>query len=156
MSWFGRMVLRTGDRERVVLVRSIWPSLGGWAVALTSLVGAVVTLPLSRAVAIAFVALAGLGLLVATARRRIVVDTRDGVVRVEERWLGVPLRRVVPLFHVRAVMVVPRGDGFTAYLQLRVGDHIELDDARSPARLLRLARALTDATDWRLIYQRAS
>lgn len=156
MRWLSRLVLRARSSERVVLERSRWPALACGLAALLAGAAGVVAVPLSRTLAVALAATAGLAMLGATARRRIVVDLREGVVQVEERWFGVPLRRTVPLFHVRAVMIVARGDGFAAFLQTRVGDPIELDEARTPQRLVRLAEALTATTDWRLIYGRAS
>lgn len=156
MRWLSRLVLRAHSPERVVLERSRWPALACALAAFGATVAAVLVLPLSRTLALGLAMVAGLALLGATARRRIVVDVREGVVQVEERWFGVPLRRTVPLFHVRAIMIVPRGDGFVATLQTRVGDPIELDEARTPQRLVRLAEALASATDWRLIYGRAS
>jgi hypothetical protein len=66
------------------------------------------------------------------------------------------------LFHLRAVVVAahPHTNGrtipmsrYTAYVERRVGEPIYLDEARRCARLLRMAEAISEATELRFEYE---
>jgi hypothetical protein len=72
---------------------------------------------------------------------------------------------VIPLFHLRAVVVMARPNAvgaldptgrFVAYLERRIGQAIYLDEARRCASLLRLAEAIADVAEVRLEYDAQS
>ena len=46
-----------------------------------------------------------LGAVLITLRRDLVFDRDDGVLRIEQQLLGIASRTVVPLFHLRAVVI---------------------------------------------------
>lgn len=108
--------------------------------------------------------LAVVGLVVATLQRELVVDRQAGVLRVQQRFLGLGTNAVVPLFHLRAVVVTARPETeepggrrrkarFVAYVERRVGDAIYLDEARRCAPLMSLAEAVADVAELRLEYE---
>ena len=90
-----------------------------------------------------------------------------GVLRVDQSAFGVSNRAVVPLFHLRAVVIVaksggaigdlginmPGGARYVAYLDRRVGDAIYLDESRRRAGLWRMAEAIADVAELRLEYE---
>ena len=88
-------------------------------------------------------------------RRTIVVDVVAGVVTVTQGFGGLATRRVVPLFHIREIVVSRARRGYEAHLQTRRGEPIRLDEAAHPARLLALAEALAGLTAWRTIFSAA-
>lgn len=114
---------------------------------------AIVTARWSGWAALVPVALALLGLLVATMRQHLVFDREDGVLRIEHRLAGIPTHSVIPLFHLKSVVVRsrPRGD-FIAVIERRVGEPIVLDTADSPGPLYALAQAIAEVAQLRLIY----
>lgn len=150
LDWLGSVQIRkkTDERVELELTRGTawtgWVLAGGgaWLVMLSSLwatVGGVVVL--------------GLGALLGTLQRRLVFDRSDGLLRIEQRILGIRRRAAIPLFHLRAVVVAARRPGFyVAYVERRVGGTIHLDEARRPAPLLALAEAIADVAELRLVY----
>ena len=95
----------------------------------------------------------GLGGLLGTLQRKLVFDREDGLLRIEQRVLGIRRRAAIPLFHLRAVVVAARRGGiYVAYVERRVGGTIHLDEARRPAGLLALAEAIADVAELRLVY----
>jgi hypothetical protein len=73
---------------------------------------------------------------------------------------------VVPLFHLRAVVVLarrghqlqrifPAPSRFVAYIDRRVGGAIYLDEARRCAHLMKMAEAIAEVADLRLEYDAA-
>ncbi len=99
------------------------------------------------------VCLFGLGGLLGTLQRKLVFDREDGLLRIEQRVLGIRRRAAIPLFHLRAVVVAARRGGiYVAYVERRVGGTIHLDEARRPAGLLALAEAIADVAELRLVY----
>ena len=94
-----------------------------------------------------------MGGLLGTLRRKLVFDREDGLLHIEQRVLGIRRRAVVPLFHLRAVVVAARRGGiYVAYVERRIGGTIHLDEARRPAPLLALAEAISDVAELRLVY----
>jgi hypothetical protein len=69
----------------------------------------------------------------------LVFDRHDGVLRIERRIAGVGARSVIPLFHLRAVVVQRSGRGFVAAIERRNGPPIVID--RRPRRPPLPARA---------------
>ncbi|HSD86891.1 MAG TPA: hypothetical protein VLB44_05230, partial [Kofleriaceae bacterium] len=99
------------------------------------------------------VAVIGAGGLLGTLRRKLVFDREDGLLRIEQRVLGIRRRAAIPLFHLRAVVVAYRRGGiYVAYVERRVGGTIHLDEARRPGPLLALAEAISDVAELRLVY----
>ena len=95
----------------------------------------------------------GLGGLLGTLQRKLVFDREDGLLRIEQRVLGIRRRAAIPLFHLRAVVVAAkRGGIYVAYVERRVGGTIHLDEARRPAGLLALGEAIADVAELRLVY----
>lgn len=94
-----------------------------------------------------------MGVLLGTLRRKLVFDREDGLLRSEQRVLGIRRRAAIPLFHLRAVVVAARRGGiYIAYVERRVGGTIHLDEARRPAPLLQLAEAISEVAELRLVY----
>jgi hypothetical protein len=95
----------------------------------------------------------GLGVLLATLRRKLVFDRDEGLLRSEQRILGIRRKAAIPLFHLRAVVVSARRSGiYVAYVERRVGGTIHLDEARRPGPLLELAEAIAEIAELRLVY----
>jgi hypothetical protein len=94
-----------------------------------------------------------LGVLLSTLQRRLVFDREDGLLRSEQRVLGIRRRAAIPLFHLRSVVVAARRGGiYVAYVERRIGRPIHLDEARRPAPLLALAEAIAEVAELRLVY----
>lgn len=150
----GAMKIRTRQRARIELAIGRATAAAGWTIALASAAAAVVLAPVSTWLAgLAFVA-AAMGVLVATAQHRMAFDTDDGVLRIERRIAGLGSRAVIPLFHLRALVVRSRGEGrgFIAVVERRVGDPIVIDTRDRPGPLYDLVRAIADVTELRLVY----
>ena len=94
-----------------------------------------------------------MGVVLGTLRRKLVFDREDGLLRSEQRILGIRRRAAIPLFHLRAVVVAARRGGiYIAFVERRVGGTIHLDEARRPAPLLELAEAISEVAELRLVY----
>jgi hypothetical protein len=94
----------------------------------------------------------GLGILLATLRRRLIFDREDGLLRIEQRIFGIRRRAAIPLFHLRAVVVAARRGMYVAFVERRIGGTIHLDEARHPPPLLALAEAISEVAELRLVY----
>ena len=168
--WIGTLRIRERSSARVVLCLSRGTRTAGLVL---FLVGATVAVQAwSVSVWLAFLPglVALLGGLLATLRRELVVDKEEGVLRVDQRAFGMANRQVVPLFHLRAVVVMerprqgvldlgramPASARYIAYLDRRVGEAIFLDEARRCATLLRMAEAIADVAELRLEYEAAA
>lgn len=150
LDWLGSVQIRkrTATRVELDLTRgTAWTGyglagLGVWLAAL----GAIWAI-------VGGVCLFGLGGLLGTLQRKLVFDREDGLLRIEQRILGIRRRAAIPLFHLRAVVVAAkRGGIYVAYVERRVGGTIHLDEARRPAGLLALAEAIADVAELRLVY----
>ncbi len=167
--WIGSLRVRERTETRVVLRLSLTTQLLGWAILVPALYGIWLVWPVSRWLSVGPLVVAGLALLLATTRRELIFDREAGVLRVDQRVLGLPTRVVVPLFHLRAVVVEARAtvahDGvgrvllsprYVAYVERRVGEAIYLDEARRCARLLTMAEAIAEVAELRLEYDAMS
>lgn len=150
LDWLGSVQIRkrTASRVELDLTRgTAWTgyglaALGVWLTALGGL----------WAIAGGII-LIGVGGLLGTLQRKLVFDREDGLLRIEQRVLGIRRRAAIPLFHLRAVVVAARRGGiYVAYVERRVGGTIHLDEARRPAGLLALAEAIADVAELRLVY----
>lgn len=164
--WIGSLRIRERSNARVVLSLSRTTQLAGLLLLAT---GALVTArawPVSVWLAFLPALVALFGAVLVTLRRELTIDREAGVLRVDQSAFGMANRQVVPLFHLRAVVIVARRrtDGvrglpangrYVAYLDRRVGDAIYLDEARRCAALLRMAEAIADVAELRLEYEAA-
>jgi len=109
------------------------------------------------------------GLVLATMTRRMVFDKEAGVLRIEQRTAGIPTTSVVPLFHLRAVVVKRQSDvsnapwqtsgssaRYVAFIERRVGELIYLDESKRCANLLSMAEAIAEVAGLRLEYDAMS
>jgi hypothetical protein len=150
LDWLGSVQIRKRSTTRLELDLTrgtAWTgyglaALGAWLTALGAIWAIVVG-----------IVLFGLGGLLGTLQRKLVFDREDGLLRIEQRVLGIRRRAAIPLFHLRAVVVAARRGGiYVAYVERRVGGTIHLDEARRPAGLLALAEAIADVAELRLVY----
>ncbi len=168
LDWIGSLTIREHSSRKIVLCLSRSTRLLGIVLLGAGTIATWRLWPLSPWLALLpmFVAFAGLTLF--TLQRELVIDREAGVLRVDQSAFGVSNRAVVPLFHLRAVVVVaksgaPVGEGaldflsggrrYVAYLDRRVGDAIYLDESRRRAGLWRMAEAIADVAELRLEYE---
>jgi hypothetical protein len=167
LDWIGSLRIRETTQLRIVLSLSWSTRVVGMMVFCSAIYLAYLAWPVSRWLAIAPAVLAGLGALLATVHRRLVFDREAGVLRVEQRVFGLASRAVVPLFHLRAVVIRVRtgesgslpglsSERYIAYVERRVGEDIYLDESRRCAYLLRMAEDIADLAELRLEYDATS
>lgn len=150
LDWLGSVQIRTRSSTRVELDLTRATAWTGWGAAAAGIW--LITLPLLW-VKLIGVLLVAAGVLLGTLRRRLVFDREEGLLRSEQRVLGIRRRAAIPLFHLRAVVVAAhRGGIYVAYVERRVGGTIHLDEARRPAPLLVLAEAISEVAELRLVY----
>jgi hypothetical protein len=149
LDWLGSVQIRkrTGTRVELDLTRATaWT---GWAL---SAIGGYLCVRGGWAL-MAGVIVLGLGILLATLRRKLVFDRDEGLLRSEQRIFGIRRRAAIPLFHLRAVVVAARRGGmYVAYVERRLGGTIHLDEARRSAPLLALAEAISEVAELRLVF----
>ena len=150
LDWLGSVQIRKRTDSRVELDLTRATAWTGWTIAAG---GAwLLTLSLVWATLLG-VLVVGVGVLLGTLRRRLVFDRDDGLLRSEQRILGIRRRAAIPLFHLRAVVVSARRRGmYVAYVERRVGGTIHLDEARRAGPLLALAEAISEIAELRLVY----
>lgn len=150
LDWLGSVQIRKRTASRVELELTRATSWTGWAIAGG---GAWLTTLGILWAQIAGGLLLAIGILLGTLERRLVFDRDDGLLRSEQRILGIRRRAAIPLFHLRAVVVAARRGGIhVAYVERRVGGTIHLDEARRPAPLLALGEAIAEVAELRLVY----
>ena len=150
LDWLGSVQIskRTATRVELDLTRATaWT---GWAIA----AGGAWVCTLGRPwLTLLGVIVLGMGVLLGTLRRQLVFDRDDGLLRSEQRVFGVRRRAAIPLFHLRAVVVEARRRGmYVAFVERRVGGTIHLDEARRLGPLLKLAEAISEVAELRLVY----
>jgi hypothetical protein len=167
MDWIGSLRLREHTPIRVVLSLSRTTRIIGLSLMAGGAYLALMVWAISPFL-VAIPALIGLlGALLASLERELVFDREAGVLRVSQRALGMGHETVVPLFHLRAVVIVARSSGgavlpgsmssrYIAYLDRRVGEAIYLDESRRCAALLSMAEAIADVAELRLEYDAMS
>jgi hypothetical protein len=150
LDWLGSVQIRTRSPSRVELDLTRATAWTGWA--LTAAGGYLVWLHHIWAL-LGGLVLCGAGFLLATLRRKLVFDRDEGLLRSEQRILGIRRRAAIPLFHLRAVVVAARRGGmYVAYVERRLGGTIHLDEARRSAPLLALAEAISEVAELRLVF----
>lgn len=149
LDWLGSVQIRTRSSSRVELDLTRATAWTGWV--LSAAGGYLCTL--GRWATLGGVVVFGLGILLATLRRKLVFDRDEGLLRSEQRILGIRRRAAIPLFHLRAVVVAARRGGiYVAYVERRLGGTIHLDEARRSAPLLTLAEAISEVAELRLVF----
>jgi len=149
LDWLGSVQIRKRSGNRVELRITRGTGWTGWAIA--ALGAWLVMSAASWAIGFGLAALA-IGFLLGTLRRTLVFDRDDGLLRVQQRVLGVRRRAAIPLFHLRAVVVAARRGKYVAYVERRVGGAIHLDEARKPGPLLAVAEAIAEVAELRVVY----
>ncbi|MDQ3341002.1 MAG: hypothetical protein M4D80_38075 [Myxococcota bacterium] len=150
LDWLGSVQIRTRTATRVELDLTRATAWTGWAMAAGGIY--MVTLQPLWATLLGTIGIL-MGVLLGTLRRKLVFDREDGLLRSEQRVLGIRRRAAIPLFHLRAVVVAARRGGiYIAFVERRVGGTIHLDEARRPAPLLALAEAISEVAELRLVY----
>ncbi len=169
LDWIGSLRVRESTERRVVLSISRSTQIVGVLLLALGIYAGWLTWPVSRWLAALPLAVGLLGLLLVTLRRQLVFDREAGVLRVDQSAFGLSSRAVVPLFHLRAVVIAARGDDhpdglrklvaprrFVAYVERRIGGAIYLDEAKRCANLMPLAEAIADVAELRLEYDNTS
>lgn len=150
LDWLGSVQIRKRSDSRVELALTRATAWTGWGLAVAGL--RLATLGAAWAT-FGGVLVIGLGVLLGTLRRKLVFDREEGLLRSEQRILGIRRRAAIPLFHLRAVVVSARRGGmYVAFVERRIGGTIHLDEARRPGPLLALAEAIADVAELRLVY----
>lgn len=163
----GSLRLSEHSSMRVVLSLSRSTRVAGWLTIAGCGFLASLVWPLSPWLAAAPVLGGLLGALLCTLHRRLVFDRAGGVLEIEQGAFGMRQRSVIPLFHLRAVVIVARAkrgavsslvssSRYLAYLDRRVGEAIYLDESRRCAELLPMAEAIADVAELRLEYDAMS
>ncbi len=149
----GNLRVRRRSSRRLELALTRTTQVVGWTTTLVGLATALAVAGWSLWAALVPLTLGLLGLVVATMRQDLVFDRDDGVLRIEHRLAGIPSHAVVPLFHLKAVVVRPRPRGdFIAVVERRVGEPIVLDTGDAPGPLYAMAQAIADVAQLRLVY----
>ena len=162
LDWVGSLRVQNRTSLRVELSLSRTTRIVGWLVSLCGLYAAYWTWSLSYWYALIPFAIVVAGAMLVTLRRQLDFDRDAGVLRIDQRTFGIGRKTVVPLFHLRAVIVAARGvDGkhgslttgsYVAYVERRVGAPIYLDESRRCAKLLKIAEIIADVAELRLEY----
>ena len=158
----GALRVRSATSARVELGLAPGTKVVGSIACAVGIVGVIAVIAASRWLAMLPGAIAAVGAMVASTRRSLVFDGNDGVLRVENSVFGITSRSIIPLFHLRAVVVetVPARHGgeptYIAYVERRVGGRIRLDEASRAAPLLRVAEAICRATELRMVFDASS
>lgn len=150
----GAMRIRSQDAARIELGIGRSTALAGWIGAALASAAAIALASSSPWLLGLALAVALIGVVVATAVHRLVFDREGGVLRIERNIAGLSSKSVVPLFHLRALVVRSRGvgRGFVALIERRVGEPIVIDTRDRPGPLYDLVRAIADVTELRLVY----
>jgi hypothetical protein len=139
--------------ERLLLSESRWVAVAGLLCGMLLVVFAILMWIISPWISLAF-ALGGVTVAAAASSNRTLLFARDaGVLVQRHRVFGVPTQSVIPLFHIRAVVVAEanNGAGYRCFLDRRIGGDIELDTNASAAPLIAVAKAVAATANLRLV-----
>lgn len=150
----GSLRIRARSARRIELAVSRMTQAIGWVISAAGALGGLWLAAHSTLAAVAAAVVAVVGVVIATMRHDLCFDREDGVLRIDERIAGLPRHAVVPLFHLKAVVVKAQatGRGFVALIERRVGEPIVLDTGDHPGPLYKLAQAVADVAGLRLVY----
>ncbi len=149
----GSLRIRRRSARRIELAVSRLTHALGWVTAAVAAIAGLWLATWSVTIGVIAGLIAVGGAVVATMRHDLCFDRDDGVLRIDERLAGLPRHAVVPLFHLKAIVVKARaGGGFVVQIERRVGEPIVLDTDDRPGPLYTLAQAVADAAGLRLIY----
>lgn len=165
--WIGSLRIREQTDRKVVLGLSRSTQWAGWSMLAVGVFASFRLWPVSPWLALGPVIIGIVGVLLVSLQRDLVIDREAGVLRVDQRAFGISSHAVVPLFHLRAVVIIakprPAADPslgliepkprYVAYLDRRVGEAIYLDESRKCAGLLRMAEVIADVAELRLEYE---
>ncbi len=151
LDWLASVAVVRRTERRIELAITATTRWTGWAVALGSIGLIALIWPLMPMLAAVPALIAAVGVLLATTSRRMVFDRDDGLLRVEQRILGVRSRLAVPLFHLRSVVIASEASHFVVSLERRAGGRIRVDDSRHLAHVVALGREICDVTGLRLV-----
>ena len=150
LDWLASVQVRRRSESRVELDLTRATAWTGWALVAG---GARLLVVGALWATLCGIVVLSLGILLATLRRSLVFDREDGLLRSEQRILGIRRKAAIPLFHLRAVVVAARRRGtYVAYVERRLGGTIHLDEARRAGPLLALAEAVAEVAELRLVY----
>ncbi len=159
LDWIGTLRIRARSTGRLELCLTRSTVAAGWVIAVLGLMlgGLAWKWQLPRIAYVIPGIVTLLGAVLITLRRDLVFDRDDGVLRIEQHMLGIASRNVVPLFHLRSVVIAARtearvGPRYLSYLDRRVGSSIHLDEAQRCASLLPIAAAIAEVAELRLVY----
>lgn len=152
VSNLGALRVTQRDEDRLELSSGRLAFWFGWTLCAVALVAAWWVFAVSTWLAGGCGVLASFAALFATAERRVVFDRAAGVVIVSQRIVGISTKSVVPLFHLRAVVVKANGNGFVAYLDRRLGENIELERDTTSPKLVALAQTIARSTGLRYVF----
>src|SRR5687767_12132781 len=110
LDWVGSLRIREKSEQRVSLTLTRSTRAAGWVIAGLGTWLTLAAWSLSAWLALLPVALTAFGLLLASLRRELTFDRDAGVLRVDQSALGLSSRTVVPLFHLRAVVILARDE----------------------------------------------
>ncbi|WP_428264069.1 hypothetical protein [Haliangium sp.] len=167
VDWLGSIRMRESSPRRVVLSLSKGTLVTGWGLVLAGAGLAYLGWSVSLWLVLGAVAVALMGALLGTLRRRLVFDRAAGVLETTQGAFGLYRHAIVPLFHLRAVVIVARRQPgavgallsnarYLAYVDRRVGEPVYLDEARRCADLLPMAEAIAELAELRLEYDAMS
>lgn len=165
--WIGSLRVRECSPMRVVLSLSRTTWVVGWLLVAAGAYLGFVVWPIAPFLTVLPGAIVVIGALLATMHRELVFDREAGILRMEQRAFGMKSRAVVPLFHLRAVVIEARSldsaplsllspSRYVAYVDRRVGDTIYLDESRRCAKLMIMAEAIAEVAELRLEYDAMS
>ena len=166
--WIGSLQIRDHTARRVVLSLSPATHILGWVALLVGGGIAWMLAPVDLWLAAVPVGFGLFGLALACWRREFDFDGEAGVLRYRHQLLGLGTTQVIPLFHIRAVVVALRGSNkrsqlrkfavgdYVAYVERRIGEPLYLDESRRCAHLLAMAEAVSEVTELRLEYDAMS
>ncbi len=155
MSSLGALRVTQHDEARLELASGRLAAWLGWACCVAALSAAWSVVAISTWLAGGCGIVAAISAIVATAQRRLVFDRAGGVVIVSQRVFGISTKSVVPLFHLRAVVVKATHQGFVAYLDRRLGENIELERDTTSPKLVALAQTIACSAGLRYIFNPA-
>lgn len=160
LDWIGTLRVRGRSTGRLELCLTRSTSFAGWVVAAVGIALGFLAWrwQLPRLIWVVPGVVLLFGAVLASLERELVFDRDNGVLRIEQHILGIGTTSVIPLFHLRAVVISARpagvrvGPRFVSYVDRRIGGRIHLDESQRCASLLSIAEAIAEVAELRLVY----